>query len=311
MSEHKYTVPFMTPVDYFKEILESDYTQINNFKKLHERKWGGNNFDNDLHVYPFITAVPGMLSIGCPNICPFCPTNLTHRGKIYFGDPEIIIPQYANQTIHFMDENFFYNDMDKVLPLLKKHNVTWLAMSDYLSILKVLVRYGEKYLYACGLRVIEVGLENVALCKKVKEPIKTEQVIIYYLNMTCLPGETKETIAMNREWMWPQSLKHPIHHNNGLWYACGQFLYPYEEPTSDGRWMEGPLARTCPTWIPNTLLDQDYGINDLEHANQYNQLCYGFKIYRPRLVGTIGEFIGTDQKRAAWMLTGIRCGAII
>ena len=306
----EYVVPFKTPVDYFKQVLDGKYENVNIFKRLLEDK-GWEGYDNDLHVYPFNKAVPGMLSVGCPNSCPFCPTALTHKRNIYFGDPNFIIPQYANMKVHFMDENFFSNDMKVVLPLLKEHNVEWLAMSDYRSTVRALKIHGEKYLYKCGLRVIEMGLENVVLYRKAQAPIETKDIVIYYLNMTCLPGETKYSIKQNAEWMKKNSLARPIHFNNSLWYAPGQFYHPYENKgAKDGQWLDGAYARTRPSWMPISLLREEYRIVDLELANYYGQMVYGNKIYTPKKAGTIGHFIQGCQQRAAWLLTGIRCGAI-
>ncbi len=307
-------VPFKTPVDYFNEILDGDYNNINHFKELLTEKgycWDiWKKCDCDLHVYPYTKAVPAMLSVGCPNQCSYCPTAQTHKGKIHHGDPEIILPPYVDGTLHFMDENFFYNDMEKVLPLLKKYNIKWLAMSDYHSTQRVLEKYGEEYLYDCGLRVVEMGLENVSLYMKVKRKIHTKTITIYYLNMTCLPGETKESIQDNAAWMRDVSLKNPIHFNNGLWYACGQFFYPYTHVAGGIYLSNNTYARTMPTWIPNSLGLQDYEIIDLEKTNLYNQLVYGKKIYNPKMTGCIKEFISGNQDRAAWLLTGIRCGGI-
>lgn len=303
-------VPFKTPVDYFKEVLCSKYENVNRFKELLAKK-GWDGYDCDLHIYPYVKAKPGMLSIGCPNQCPFCPTAHTHRGYIHFGNYEHIISQYADECIHFMDENFFYNKMDIVLPLLKKWNVQWLAMSDYKSTVQVMETFGEDYLYECGLRIIEIGLENIVLYKKVKKKIKPDRIAIYYLNMTCLPGETKSSILENAKWMKDVSLKNPIHFNNGVWYACGQFLYPYKEMEEKGQYLVGEFARVLPTWIPYSLLVQDYTIINLERANHFNQYVYGWKMYNPKMDGNIDVFIGTDQRKAAWMLTSIRCGAIV
>ncbi len=304
-------VPFKTPVDYFNEILGGDYNNINNFKTLFElRRWKGyKGFDCDLHIYPYTSAEPALLSVGCPNQCTFCPTAQTHKGKIHFGDPELILPSYKNKNLHFMDENFFYNDMKKVLPLLRRYEIIWLAMSDYKSTKRVLEEFGEDYLYDCGLRIVEVGLENVIFYKKVEEKISTKRIAICYLNMTCLPGETKESIVTNMEWMESASLKRPIHFNNGVWFACGQFFYPYKHKAG-GRYLVGELARVRPTWIPHSLLTQGYEIVDLEKANYFGQLVYGMKEYRPKLFGSIGEFIGTNQRLATWMLSGLRVGAI-
>jgi len=304
-----YKVPFKTPVDYFAEVLNSNYNNINDFGELLKQKKGWEGYDCDLHIYPFIAAQPTMLSVGCPNRCPFCPSALVHKGRIEFGDADYILSSYVGKVLHFMDENFFYNDMKKVLPLLKKYDIIWLAMSDYESVMRVLEEFGEEYLYDCGLRIIEVGLENVVLYKKVKKKIPTKKVVIYYLNMTCLPGETKESIMENTEWMKNVSLKRPIHYNNAVGYACGQFFYPYQL-IAGGKYVDGKLARTRPTWIPNTLLTQHYEIISLERANYYSQLVYGMKIYCPEMSGNIGNFIRNNQRRATWILSGIRIGAI-
>ena len=316
-------VPFKTPVDYFTEVLLCDYNNINRSPELIARSGWSGIYDSDLHIYPYNDAIPGMLSVGCPNKCPFCPSAVIHEGKIVHADPELVIPQLANKTVHFMDENFFYNDMKEVLPLLAMYNVTWLAMSDYQSTLRVLEEFGEHNLYECGCRVVEMGLENVALYQKVKKPIETDLIQMYYLNMTCFPGETKETIRENAKWMaGTVSLLKPIHHNNGVWYACGQFLYPYTEPVG-GAWVlerrDFGVARTRPTWLPDSLLDETYEVVSLSMANYYSQLVYGKKIYRPKMQGTIREFVKeaktlrltSAQDEVAWLLTGIRNGAIV
>jgi len=310
----KRIVTFKTPVDYFQQVLDGKYQNINRFKKLLETKNDWDGYDCDLHIYPYIHARPALLSVGCPNQCPFCPTAITHKGRIHFGNYKYILSQYKNENIHFMDENLFYNNsMDRILILLKKQKIQWLAMSDYKSTIKILEKFGEDYLYDCGLRIIEIGLENVALFKKVKDYIPTKKIVIYYLNMTCLPGETKESIAENARWMKPVSLKRSIHFNNGVWYACGQFFYPYDgyQGIGKGKWVNGKIARTRPSWIPNSLLSQEYNIISLERTNYYSQLIYGIKIYKPKSQGIIGDFIQGNQRLATWMLSGIRCGGII
>ncbi len=306
-------VPFKTPVDYFKDVLDSDYNNINHFKDFwEEKKWMWKGYDCDLHIYPYVHAQPALLSVGCPNQCSFCPTAQVHKGHVYFGDPKVILPPYRDKNVHFMDENFFCNDdIEKILSILLVNKIKWLAMSDYKSTKRVFEQFGEEYLYACGLRVVEMGLENVALFKKVERPIPAERIAIYYLNMTCFPGETKETIIENAEWMKPVSLERPIHSNNGVWYACGQFLYNPVDEKKPGRFIITRYARVHPTWVPKSLLVQDYKVVDLESANFYSQLVYGIKEYNPPIEGNIGDFIGAELNATLWMLTGIRCGAII
>jgi len=273
---------------------------------------GWDKYDNDLHVYPYVKAVPGVLSMGCPLKCFFCPTAKIWEGKTHYADYEKIIPQYAGMSVHWMDENFFTNpDLDRILELLRLHKVRWLAMSTNKETRKAFETFSEATLYNSGLRVVEMGLENVALMMKVKRPLTTKFVSIYYLNMTFMPGETKTTIRENGLWMESRSLKDPIHHNNGLWYAPGQFYYPYGEERTDGINLTPPEARTRPTYIPDSFLDQDYHISNLPEVNFYSQLVYGYKVYNPTTFGSIREFIGNDYKKAMWLAVGFRIGAIL
>jgi hypothetical protein len=301
-------VPFKTPLDYFKEALKENPENINKFPEI-QKTLGWEKEDCDLHVYPYVHAKSAMLSMGCKNRCFFCPTAQYYQGKIYHGDPEIILPHYTGMNVHFMDEDFFQNDMDLVLPLLKKYQIHWLAMSTYASSIHLFDRYGDEFLHEHGLVCVEMGLENVALMRKVHKPIKAHSVEIYYLNMCCLPGETKETIRANAEWMRYNGLRHPIHFNNGVWYAPGQFFYPYEHQ-GKGMVLEGKYARTRPTYIPNTLLMEKYKIIDLEAVNHFSQLVYGIKKYPKQMEGSITDFIH-NQDDACWLITGIRVGGII
>ena len=303
-------VPFKTPSDYFQEALGGKVENINKFPEI-QKTLGWEKHDCDLHIYPYIHAKSAILSMGCKNRCFFCPTAKFFKGKVFFGDPNIILPYYEGQNVHFMDEDFFANDLDIVLPLLKKYHITWLAMAHFHNIQRVYAKYGEDYLYDCGLRIIETGLENVALMFKAKGELISKKIEIYYLNMTCLPGETKETIQENALFMKDKSLKRPIHFNNSLWYAPGQFYYPYDEVRDDGVLLNPPFARTRPTYIPDTLLNQNYDIVDIEKVNYYCQLVYGLKMYPKEISGSIREFIGDDYGKAMWMIMGVRAGGII
>jgi len=303
-------VPFKTPLDYFLEALGGKKENINKFPEI-QKTLGWENQDCDLHIYPYVHAKSAMLSMGCKNRCFFCPTAQYFKGEVLFGDPDIILPHYEGQSVHFMDEDFFANDLDVVLPILKRLNITWLAMAHFKNVQKVFAKYGDDYLYDCGLRVVETGLENVALMFKAKGEVLAKKVQIYYLNMTCLPGETKETIQENASFMKKRSLKRPIHFNNSLWYAPGQFYYPYDEVRTDGVMTNSRLARTRPTFIPDTLLDQSYQIKNMESVNYFNQLVYGLKMYPEKSTGLIREFIGNDYEKAMWIIEGIRSGGVI
>ncbi len=312
----KWRIPFKTPLDYFQQALLGNPENINRFREIQEALPIWKQYDNDLHVYPYVHALPSMLSMGCPNQCPFCPSGQFYKGKVYRGIPEVIIPQYAGENVHWMDENFFDNDMKVVLPLLKKHNLRWLAMADVYSTKKVLDEFGEDYLHDCGCRCIEVGLENVVHMRKVKEPFFMGKIPIYYLNMTFFEGETKESIWENRMWMNAASLEHPIHFNNGLWYAPGQYYHPYVEGSGhdklSGLFTNGSIARTKPSFVPHSFLNQKYKIVSMETVNHYSQLIYDFKMYPLKSEGSIYEFVGDppDVKRTMWLVVGCRTGGI-
>jgi hypothetical protein len=187
-------------------------------------------------------------------------------------------------------------------------------MSDAKSVQHALDDVGERRLWDAGLRVIEVGLENVALYNKVPAAgIPTIGIVIYYLNMTFFPGETKETILANAAWMKEHSLPHPIHHNNGLYYAPGQFLYDEENFYHNrGIYINDfqPNARTRPTFIPTSFLEEKFEIVNLERVNFFAQLVYGIKLYPKSREYGIGEFCGKDWQRYAWTVVGLRCGGL-
>jgi len=311
----KLTIPFKTPLDYFKEACNENPFLIDTFYEFMQTNESWKKQDCDLHIYPYTHAFPAMLSMGCKNTCYFCPTGQYYKGKIYYGNPAIIIPKYKNENVHFMDENFFANDMKTILPLLKENNINWLAMTTYEDACRIIEEYGELYLYECGLRILEIGLENIVLMKKVKEEIKEKYglkiIEIYYLNMTFLPNETKSSIRSNALWMMGRDLGRPIHFNNGIWYAPGQFYYPYDEIRNDGIMLESPFARTRPTYVPNTFLFESIKISDLEKVNYYSQLVFDTKFYPQKTEYNIEEFIDKDYKKAMWLTIGLRCGAIL
>lgn len=305
----KKVVPFKTPSDYFVQALGGDPANIDRWHEIQKTIQGWDNYDTDLHIYPYTSAVPAMLSMGCAATCKFCPTAEIHKGRVWQGDPEKILPHYEGMNVHFMDEDFFSNDMRTILPLLKRYRITWLAMTRNIPFLRALGEYGEDALYDAGLRIVEVGLENVVHYMKCRTTAQTSRVAVYYLNMSFFPGETKESLQENAKWMKEHSLERPIHHNNGLWYAPGQYLYPYGKEAEHGIETDSLFARTVPSYVPDSLLDQSFEISDLEKANYYSQLVYGFKLYNPR-AGSIREFVGTDHKKAMWLAVGLRCGAL-
>lgn len=302
---NEYIVPFATPVDYF-DLCNRD---PENFRKLETLVTQAEIVgDSDLHVYPYTRAKPAMLSAGCPNKCSFCPTAKAYKGQQYFGDEERIIPLYQNRCVHFMDENFFYHPrLDNILRLLKRSKIEWLCLSDATSLHKTIDRYGEDYLLDCGLRIVEVGLENTELKMKVKQPFSLKKIQIYYLNMTFFPGETIQTIRKNAGWMMSRSLSRPIHFTNSLWYSPGQYYYPQtNEP--DGVMLPGKYARTMPTFVPDSFLDQTFEVTNLEMTNYYATLQ---KI--PKQIvsnGLVREFIGNDQNKASWLAIAARVSGI-
>jgi hypothetical protein len=309
VNRRTWKVLFKTPVDYWREVFERDPAKLDEGLKLIQEK-GFEKEDSDLHIYPFTEARPAMISVGCANRCNFCPTAQEFKGRKHFGNPEKILLAYEGQNVHFMDENFFDNpEMDKVLELTRGLGINFTCMADAGQLNKALKQFGEGRLVESGLKCVEVGLENVALMMKVKQEPVAERFEIYYLNMTGFPGETKETIRANAEWMRTRSLKRPVHYNNGVWYACGQFYHPYGKQ-ENGRMLDGEYCRTKPSFVPQSLLSQTYCIDDIERVNYWCQLIYGFKLYPTQTEGIIGDFIGKDQRRAMWIMQGIRTGNI-
>lgn len=218
-----------------------------------------------------------------------------------------------------MDEDFFDNpNIDEILDLLKKYRVVWSCMSTAIRTYKIVERLGEQELADSGLVLVECGLENVALANKVKRFQKISAFVVYYLNICCLPGETKKTIQQNAQWFLDNeaSIPDPIHHNNGLWYAPGQFYYPYDNHVDGGAWCDGMKARTRPTWVPDSLLDEELEVIDMGKVNFYCQLMYDFKLFPDTISFTMRDFCTKttgklDLKKVMWCIAGIRCGGII
>ena len=208
-------VPFKTPLDYWLGPLEQKPENINKWPEI-QKTYGWEQYDNELHIYPYTRAKACMLSMGCKNKCFFCNTAKHFQGKIYYGDPEIILSHYQNQNIAFVDEDFLDNDMRVILPLLRKYGIKWNCLTTNQSLAKCVDEFGEDYLYECGCRLVKNGLENVVLMFKIKHEQHFQKIAMYYMNVSLMPGETKEIILENAKWMRSRSLKKPIHHNNGL-----------------------------------------------------------------------------------------------
>jgi hypothetical protein len=137
-------------------------------------------------------------------------------------------------------------------------------------------------------------------------------ICLYWLYITYLPGETKETIKENRLWITGREVKNRIHFNNGLPESPGQYYYPYDNDCKNGIMLDGPKARTAPTYIPNSFLEESFFIKDLERVNFYSQLIMDYKLYPLFREYTVREFVtGKDQRHAAWLAIGIRCGGIL
>lgn len=309
-----YIIPFWISSDYYEKVLDNNPQNINLFPDLQKNIPEINKDHSDLHIYPYIKATPAILSMGCNNQCSFCPTAHIFKGKIYYGDYEKILLNYINQNVHFLDENFFHNDMKSLLPLLKKYNIKWLAMAHFEDVMKVYEEFGEDYLYDCGLRVIEIGLENIALMRKVTgDGVPNCKIEIYYLNLSLLPGETKESIRETAEWMKRHNLRNPIYYNNALWYSPGQYYFPYKKEEKEGILLKTKYARIIPTYVPNSLLDQTVTVINIELVNRYMYFMYTFRhIFEPKYsTFKVRDFVGDDYRKVMWIVVGIRIGAIV
>lgn len=322
-------IPFKTPVDYYLVALQAGKIPFENLFEVIMENEEFRRSDRDLHVYPYTHAVPAMLSAGCRQKCPFCPTAAHFKGTKVHGDYEVIIDKYINagiKAIHFMDEDFFDEDaerIDGILLKLKASGIKWLCMSAYKNIKRVVMLYGWEFLKECGLVCIETGLENVELYKKVGSYSFTNpHVPVLYLNMSFLPGETIKTMQANSHWMSEdgRSLENPIHEGNGLWYAPGQYYHPYGKEEK-GRETSSPIGRTMPSFIPESLLKCRFSIVDLEQCNFYSKLVNGFKMFPAKTEYLVEDFIfgeteddgmrRPDYMRAAWLAVAARSLNII
>jgi hypothetical protein len=314
---------FKTPLMYFRDCLGGDSKRIIEFSDIQKRDPQWVYSDSDLHVYPYTFARPAMLSAGCENKCKWCPTAQYYGGNKYFADHEQVLSQYAGECVHFMDEDFFDNpNIDDILKLTKELDIKFLAMTTYTKLEQMVDTYGEQGLADCGLRVAEVGLENVALYKKVKDKIlnPNKHFEVMFLNLTFLDGECKETIKQNAEWMKSRSIEHPIHFSNGVWFAPGQYLYNYgthwDLPQRNR--LDAPVSRSIPTYVPDSFLNEDFKVDNLEIVNHFSRLVADVKMYPSRDSYNVEEFISAtepklskeDYKRVIWLAVGIRVGGI-
>lgn len=312
-----YSMGFKTPADYWTELLAGDPARLNDLPLIlcDRDDW---TWDGDLHIYPYTHALPTALSFGCPNRCAFCPTAAIHKGITHYADYERVLRYYGrNEVLHFMDENFFHHpELTKVLCLLREQGHVWLAMSDYLSTDRAFEVYGEKFLYDCGCRIVEIGLENIPLCRKVpREGLQHDLIEFYYLNMTMFPGETKDSIRETAGWMRRHSVRRPIHFNNGLWYAPGQWYFDYGTEDLPGLYIPSPAGRSRPTFIPQSFLDEEVEILDAELVNYYCQLVYDFKLLPVWQATTVEAWLEFDEgiehwKKVAWLTIGLRVGGV-
>lgn len=315
---------FKIPVDYFRDAMAGDPEGFYRLKSIQDENYEWIANDNDLHVYPYVHAVPAMLSAGCAQRCDFCPTAQYFNGTKYRADPERVLRDYAGQNVHFMDEDFFDSpDIDDILLLTKKYGIRFLAMSTYRNLRRMVDRYGERGLADHGLAVVEAGLENVVLYKKVEDQIlnPSRYFEILFLNLTYLDGETKETIKANAEWMKLRSLKDPIHFTNGMWYSPGQYLYNYgtHDSLPDRNRMSPPVSRSLPSFIPDSFLSEDFEIENLSLVNYYCQLVADTKLYPEKRTYNVEEFLKATEKkmknpdyvRAIWLAIGFRVGGLV
>ena len=74
--------------------------------------------------------------------------------------------------------------------------------------------------------------------------------------------------------------------------------------------LDSPEARRRPSYIPNSLLKQDYKIINLEKVNYYSQLVFGYKFYDPPRQGSIKDLIG-NYLNICWLVVGLRVKGII
>ncbi|ETR65624.1 MAG: hypothetical protein OMM_13965, partial [Candidatus Magnetoglobus multicellularis str. Araruama] len=88
---------------------------------------------------------------------------------------------------------------------------------------------------------------------------------------------------------------------------------PYDKEEKDGILLNPKYARVVPTYIPNSFLEQDIEIKDVDLVNRFSQFIYSkeYILTPSRKNYNIKEFIGDSYKRAMWIVVGLRVGGII
>jgi len=312
-----YEIVFKTPVQYYVELLKENPDNINKMQDILKDNPEWLDSDGDLHIYPYVDAVPALLTAGCKNSCKFCPSYQYYKGRTFAGDYELVLNQLKNKQVHFMDEDFSNNDLDKIFPLIKKNNIQCLFMTTPNKFQDMINNYGEDYLYQHGVRAVEMGLENIIHMNKVKnfKIKKPEKIQILFLNISFFDGETKESLRENAKFIKQYDPSKLMYYNNYNSYGTGQFYFEYDANKREGLKEKGIViesrkARTSPTFVPNSFLNEDFEIIDLEKTNHYSLLSNSVKFIPKKNNHNIFNFCGYDTKKYKWLVTGIKCGGI-
>ena len=197
--------------------------------------------DNHLKsINDYRKVVPLFLSIGCKRGCPYCyvshsnypfgKTTQEHTLKLL----DYIISK--NWNVHFIDENFFANPhLDAILEHLQGKGLKYICLTDTLSLVRAIEKYGEDYLLNSGNALNEVGLETIStevLDKKQNiTPLLTTSLRVFWLTVTFLPNESlkslNDTGAFLQEHGYEKEELLPRIRTNSTVGGLGQFFQLY------------------------------------------------------------------------------------
>jgi len=217
--------------------------------------------------------IPVYLSIGCRGKCPYCyvPVSNYPFGVASKQEREAVFGYVVSRglDVHFMDEDFFaHPELDDVLSSLHGRGVRWICLTTSISLARALEKYGEKYLFDCGLSLAEIGLEvsdSWTLGKAQNlGPVLASGVDVLWLLMTFLPHDTilQHNVLGDflREHGQPPERMLPRLRTNSTVAGLGQFFQAYHgtkgfESLRDGVTFTSRSLRLWPSWVGNVFLD--------------------------------------------------------
>lgn len=241
------------------------------------------HLEKDEKVYPLFT------SYGCPQGCAFCPST-KNCGKKRIELEMVDVFHMLNEcismgvkSIHFTDEDFFYN-IDRahhIFLYLQNKGMHLIALSSAKAATDYLEKYGTEVLEKAGFEVMEIGFESgdtdvskhMGVGKSLNDCYKlatTQDLLpfsIFWLVLTFFPGETiqslNETGVFMLEYGFEMEQVMGRLRTNGTKCGLGQFFQPYVGTAIDktlrlnGEFLTKRPVRLIPSYLPNSFLDSE------------------------------------------------------